>query len=571
MTRPHNATGQERPQRACDLCSVQQKAPDLRALTGCIFCGVSQSPNLPIQEIGVSGATYKGSRQQARRLVGWITAGYRPIAFIPLLLAATHWAAGEQTMIAVAAVLPAAAVLLSLFPERRFTSQSVFAAPFPIEAAEAWLQGQFSVEGRELRQIAVMAIKFDSLDLLEERLGFPMDDTIVEEFSNRLGKILRQGDLIARGKKSDILVCLGGMQAPESENLLHLSRRIQTCLDEPITKGAVRVYCSVTVGIARASQIENLTPSALIRAADCANRSAIQDGPGVVRIYKTGYGKVPSNDNVLLGEVAAALENGQIIAWYQPQVSTHTGEITGFEALARWEHPTRGLISPASFLGLIDRLGLSQRLSEVVLTHALSTLRTCDRAGFGIPSVSVNYCSDELRNPRLAEFLRWELDRFELTADRLTIEVLENVIAESQDDIISQNLRAISEMGCHIDLDDFGTSYTSIMNIRKFSVSRLKIDRQLISRVDSDAEQRKLVSALLAMAEQLDIETLAEGVETPAEHSMLAQLGCDHIQGFNLARPMPRGDSLTWIADYRSGFPTQAQVGKKPAGNNEVT
>lgn len=517
------------------------------------------------------GAKLKGFRNQARKLVAWITAGYRPIAFIPLLLAGTNWAAGEQTMIAVAAVLPAAAVLLSLFPERRFNAQSGLGAPFPLETAEAWLQGQFLAEGRELKQIAVMAIKFDCLDLLEERLGFPMDDTIIEEFSNRLGKILRQGDLIARGKKSDILVCLAGMRAPESENLLHLSRRIQTCLDEPIKKGAVRVYCSVTVGIARASQIETLTPSSLIRAADCANRSAIEDGPGVVRIYKTGYGKAPSNDNALLGEVAAALENGQIIAWYQPQVSTHTGEITGFEALARWEHPTRGLISPASFLGLIDRLGLSQRLSQVVLTHALSTLRTWDRAGFGIPSVSVNYCSDELRNPRLAEFLRWELDRFELSADRLTIEVLENVIAESEDDIISRNLKAISEMGCHIDLDDFGTSYTSIMNIRKFSVSRLKIDRQLISRVDSDSEQRKLVSALLAMSEQLDIETLAEGVETPAEHSMLAQLGCDHIQGFNLARPMPRGDSLAWIADYRSGFASQAQVGKNPAGNPEVT
>jgi len=219
---------------------------------------------------------------------------------------------------------------------------------------------------------------------------------------------------------------------------------------------------------------------------------------------------------------------------------------------------------------LIDQLGLSQRLSEVVLTHALSTLRTWDRAALAIPSVSVNYSSDELRNPRLPEFLRWELDRFDLTSDRLTIEVLENVIAESQDNIISRNLRAISNMGCRIDLDDFGTSYTSILNIRKFSVSRLKIDRQLVSRIDADKEQRKLVSALIAMSEQLDIETLAEGVETPEEHSMLSQLGCDHIQGFNLARPMPRGDSLTWIPDYRQDLPQETPVGIKSTKNSDA-
>lgn len=516
------------------------------------------------------GSNPRWTKLEIQKAVAWITAGYRPIAFIPLLLAATHWAAGEQTMIAVAAVLPAAAVLLSLFPERHFQPHAGQTAPYPLEAAEAWLASRISDPDADLAQTAVMAIKVDGLDLLEERLGFSMDDTIMEEFSNRLTKTLRQGDLVTRGNKSDFLVCLSGVRAPESENLLHLSRRIQSCLDEPIHKGNVRVYCTITIGIARANQIEDLMPSSLIRAADHANGTARKDGPGGVRVYKTDYGKAPSNDNVLLHEVAAALENGQIIAWYQPQVSTHTGGITGFEALARWEHPTRGLISPASFLNLIDRLGLSQRLSEVVLTHALSTLRTWDRAGFGIPSISVNYSNDELRNPRLPEFLRWELDRFELTPDRLTIEVLENVIADSQDNMIEQNLKAISEMGCRIDLDDFGTSYTSILNIRKFSVSRLKIDRQLISRVDADKEQRRLVTALLAMAGELGIETLAEGVETPAEHSMLAQLGCDHIQGFNLARPMPRGDSLTWIPDYRLSCPVEAQLGKKPTDDNRV-
>ncbi len=502
----------------------------------------------------------KASQFKARKFLLWAMSGYRPIALIPFLLVATYWMAGEQTMTMVAAVLPASAIILSLVADRRQRGGSGGSAINSVEMAEIWLEKHLLQDEPLRYQTAVMSVAIDNLDELEDRLGIQMDEAIMADFATRLRQFVRRGDLVTRGMKSDFLICLPGMRAPESENLLHLSRRIQSCLDEPFHNGAVRVYCTVTIGIARAVQFDTLSAIGLIRAAEATNRNARRDGPGAIRIYKSAYGKAPHSDNDLAGQVASALENGQIIAWYQPQVSTHTGEITGFEALARWEHPTRGLISPATFLGLIDRLGLSQRLAEVVLTHALSTLRTWDRAGLAIPAVSVNYSADELRNPRLPEFLRWELDRYELKSNRLTIEVLESVIAQSKDDIIARNLRAIAEMGCRIDLDDFGTGSTSILNIRTFSVSRLKIDRRLISRIDADKNQRILVSALLAMSEQLGIDTLAEGVETPEEHAMLAQLGCDHIQGFNLARPMPRGDSLTWIPDYRMDLLDRAKI-----------
>ncbi|NNL17833.1 MAG: EAL domain-containing protein, partial [Boseongicola sp.] len=371
--------------------------------------------------------------------MNWITHGYRPIAFIPYFLAATYWLAGGQTMTLVATIFPAAAVLLSLFTDRNAPPEHAPTGLRSLQSIDAWFQDHLQSGGATLAQTAVASLKIDNLENLEERLGIPMDDAILDEFANRVINTVRNGDVVVRGKKSDLLIFLTRVRAPESENLLHLSRRIQSCLDEPFHSGAARVYCTATIGIARANHVPDRSTSALIHAADVANRAAAKDGPGAVRIYKSSYGRTPNSDNALMGQVAAALENGQIIAWYQPQVSTHTGEISGFEALARWEHPTHGLISPASFLSMIDRLGLSQRLSEVILTHALSTLRAWDRAGLNIPSVSVNYSSDELSNPRLPEFLRWELDRFELAPDRLTVEVLENVIAESQEDIISRN------------------------------------------------------------------------------------------------------------------------------------
>ncbi|MXQ06266.1 EAL domain-containing protein [Alphaproteobacteria bacterium GH1-50] len=295
-----------------------------------------------------------------------------------------------------------------------------------------------------------------------------------------------------------------------------------------------------------------MSASALLEAAEHAHECALSKGLGATcDLLDTRLGG-ESGDAELLSEVTHALENGQITAWYQPQLCTDSGEISGFEALARWEHPKRGVVSPGSFLPIIERAGLSHRLAQVILTHALSAVRAWDRAGLKIPSVGVNFSSRELRNPHLAEQLRWELDRFELSPDRLTVEVLESVISESHDDVISTNLRAISAMGCRIDLDDFGTGATSILNIRRFGVSRIKIDRRLVMGLDKDKDQRDMISALLAMAERLAVDTLGEGVESKEEHLLLSQLGCGHVQGFSIARPMPLGDTLTWAADQES-------------------
>jgi len=454
-------------------------------------------------------------------------------------------------MIALAAIVPAAAIVFSHMLDRRFSERNIVDGATGlglVKNAEHWLEERLLKPTSPTLNIALMAISIDDLSSLEDRVGVPMHETILSELAERLGGLIRQDDMIGRGSDTDFLICLSDIRPPESENLLHLARRLQATLDAPFNHGSIRVYCTISIGIVRARQLKAPRPLEMIRAAERANLSARQAGPGGIRVFQSDYGQLPRSDHNLGNQISQALENGEIVAWYQPQVSTDTGAISGFEALARWEHPERGLISPATFLSFIERSGLSQRLAEVILTHALSALRTWDKANLGVPTVAVNFSSEELKNPRLSEYLNWEFDRHGIAPGRLGIEVLENVIAESHDDIVAKNLRALADLGCRIDLDDFGTGYTSILNIRKFSVSRIKIDRRLVSRIDSDHDQRDLVAALLAMSERLNVETLGEGVETPAEHTMLAQLGCDHIQGFCVARPMPLGDTLTWIA-----------------------
>jgi diguanylate cyclase len=163
----------------------------------------------------------------------------------------------------------------------------------------------------------------------------------------------------------------------------------------------------------------------------------------------------------------------------------------------------------------------------------------------------------ELRDPQLPDRLRWTLDRFHLAPGRLTVEVLESVVAGDGDEIIASNISRIAAMGCGVDLDDFGTGNASITAIRRFAVNRLKIDRSFVREVEQNRDQQKLVTAILSLAERLGLATLAEGVETPACHALLAQLGCGHVQGYVIAKPMP---ATIFILAARPSRPQQQAI-----------
>ncbi|MEY8842668.1 EAL domain-containing protein, partial [Cribrihabitans sp. XS_ASV171] len=287
------------------------------------------------------------------------------------------------------------------------------------------------------------------------------------------------------------------------------------------------------------------------------------NGPSAIRSFSTDMRQNVRSRSRRKEEVIAALENGQIVPFYQPQISTDTGKVTGFEALARWHHPTRGALTPEVFLPSIEEAGLTTKLGQVMLYNALTALKAWDRAGVEVPRIGVNFASDELRDPGLVERIEWELDRFELTPDRLSVEVLETVFSNSPDDVITRNITGLGALGCRIDLDDFGTGHASIASIRRFDISRIKIDRSFVMKADRDPEQQRMITAILTMAERLGLETLAEGVETVGEHALLAQLGCDHVQGFGIGRPMPFEQTLDWIAAHTAKLQEAPRIGRQ--------
>ena len=476
----------------------------------------------------------------------------RLVAILPMTLLCAYWIFGEPALIVTALLLPAVSVFLrgsrsedDTLPHIPSTSRL-----FTRDELATWLNFAMRDRSKHSGQFAVLTLAVDDIGALEARFGRGARTAIGREVARRLQGVLRQEDAVSMLEDNVIAFGLRNIRPPETENLLRLARRVQSICDEPFSQESARIYCTISIGIAGEVHVADPKPHLLIEASERACDFAKSSGAGSVRIYTEGIVSEKEEERQRTRALSDALETGEIFAWFQPQMSSDGRNVIGVEALARWDRPDFGMVQPGAFLPDIQRSGLAQRLTEVILKQALTALNAWDAAGYDVPSVSVNFSGEDLRNPRLADYIMWELDRFGLEPHRLVIEVLESVIADRHEEAITSTLSKLSRAGCRVELDDFGTGFTSIVNIRRFNVSRIKIDRCLVSRLDKDAEQRRMVSALLSFSKKLGIEALAEGVETESEREALRRLGCSHIQGYVCAKPMPLGETLIWLEDF---------------------
>ncbi|RMH41812.1 MAG: bifunctional diguanylate cyclase/phosphodiesterase [Alphaproteobacteria bacterium] len=407
---------------------------------------------------------------------------------------------------------------------------------------------------------ACLAVGIDDFERRQTEWGEVGTDTILAEVARRLKAAFRDADTIGTLGGGRLAVALAPARRMSIDSLVEMANRVQRAVAEPVTLDANTVHLTASVGICPQRRVAAPTGDTLLRAATAALTEARRQGPASVRVYDARSTPAPTPDtDSLAGEVAEALESGAIRPWFQPQLCTDTGVVSGFEALARWVHPARGTLLPHEFLPAVEAAGHMQRLSEVILNQALVALRGWRKAGFPIPAVAVNLSTPELRDPQRVEKIAWEVDRLDLEPSDLVVEILETVFADN-DDMVTRNIRGLAKRGFSIDLDDFGTGHASIANIRRFQVKRIKIDRSFVTRVDQDPEQRRMITAILSLAERLGLDTVAEGVESIGEHALLAQLGCGHVQGFGIARPMPFEDTLPWLERHRRRLETAPRI-----------
>ena len=250
-------------------------------------------------------------------------------------------------------------------------------------------------------------------------------------------------------------------------------------------------------------------------------------------------------------DLNSAFDNREIRPHFQPQVSLSDGRITGMEALARWHHPSQGMVPPLAFLSSVAQAQLWHKLTDTILHDSLSAMRDLEDAGIFVPQVGVNFAQSDLEHPQLVTRILWALDQFDLQPNRLSVEVLENVVVQDAQSPVRHAVNSLAKLGCHIDLDDFGTAQNPFDSLRQLNIDRMKIDRSFVFNIDKDPKKQDMLAAVVLMAQRLNLDTLAEGIETDAGRRVVQKLGCGHAQGYGIGRPMPLDQLQNWALQYQ--------------------
>ncbi|GIT89989.1 diguanylate cyclase [Jannaschia pagri] len=406
---------------------------------------------------------------------------------------------------------------------------------------------------RRDRTTAVLQVRVDDLHVADGEWGTEISEKVMDRIIQRIAATIRGQDGVIRSGDGCLTIVLAPTRRADLPVVMNIVDRVQAAVAEPISLEGRSVRVRSCVGICSEAMAPARTGAALLAATDCALRVAMRQGDDAVRAFNPDLRTQVETDHKLSTQVDEALDRGDILPWFQPQIDSVTGRIVGFEALARWDHPEFGLLGPDQFLPSVHSAGRMSDLGEIMLRGSLEAISGWDKLGLDVPTVGVNLSLEELSDPRLADRLIWQVDRYDLAPKRVAIEILENVTLRENDEIIVHNINQLRDAGFHLDLDDFGTGAASISHIARFGVHRIKLDRSFVHHIDKDDTQRRIVRAILSLADNLSIATLAEGVETQSERDTLTKMGCPHLQGFGIARPMPLADATTWALAKRRG------------------
>ncbi|WP_420004917.1 putative bifunctional diguanylate cyclase/phosphodiesterase [Arenibacterium sp. LLYu02] len=394
------------------------------------------------------------------------------------------------------------------------------------------------------RRAAVLHVDLDRFKQINDLLGHAAGDEILRHAARAMQACIGPKDITARvgGDEFVIVLC----RACEPAALETLCQQIIEAVSQPIEVSGEWVNVGASIGIAYVDGSE-ADPERILSNADIALYVAKGQGRGRASFYNDATRVQFEGNMVMLKELRGAMENGEITAYFQPQVDGHSGAVIGFEALARWLHPERGMLDPGVFISLAFEHGLGDQLTETIVSDAIAAILDWRARGLPAPSVSVNFAAKQLRDGGLVEFLDDALFAAALEPKDLAIEVLESVLFGDGVDPAFNTIARLQERGYKIELDDFGTGHASISNLRRFKVDGVKIDRDFVAGVDQDPEQEMILRTLIDLCRNLGIECLAEGVETEAEMERLLRLGCSRFQGFGIGRPMSRDAVTAWL------------------------
>jgi diguanylate cyclase (GGDEF)-like protein len=416
------------------------------------------------------------------------------------------------------------------------------------------LQQAIAHADRDTRAFALLVCDLDRFKLINDSLGHRAGDELLQEVARRLTTVVRAADTVARfGGDEFVLI---GTSIGDAEDAGDLASRVMDVLQEPVRIAGIDIHTSPSIGIAMYPD-DGTSMQALLAHADAAMYSAKQQGRGNFCRYAPGMDAGTEDRVQLESELHNALSLNQFELHYQPKVDTRTGEVRSAEALIRWVHPTRGIVSPADFIPLAEECGLIGAIGGWVIREACRQTRAWQLDGVPTLRVSVNLSASQFRDSGLVDSIRRALDDAGLQARYLEVELTESAVMSDPEKSIAV-LEQLSAMGVLVSVDDFGTGYSSMSYLRRFPIDKLKIDRVFINEIVSRPEDASIVRAIVSLAHSLRLKVVAEGVETPAQLDFLKTAGCDEYQGYHFSRPLPATDFERLIrASHADGVLTE--------------
>jgi len=396
---------------------------------------------------------------------------------------------------------------------------------------------------REHHHAAVLFMDLDRFKTINDSLGHMMGDMLLQNVARRLQQTLREGDTVSRLGGDEFVVVLPSLEHPKAAEKVAL--KLVEALAPPFDLGGQELRVSASIGISLFPE-DGMDTETLLRNADSAMYHAKEMGRNNYQFFLEAMNVAAAERLRLENDLHRALERNEFELHYQPRISVASGRTCGIEALIRWRHPERGLVSPGQFIPVAEDTGLIVPIGEWVIEEACRQGASWCSAGLPQLPVAVNLSPRQFRQSSLMEAVARALRRHGWPSHLLELEITEGVLMQHTEDTL-RTLEALNRLGVSLAIDDFGTGYSSLSYLKRFPVHYLKIDQSFVRDVTVDPEDAAIVGAIIGLAHSLGMTVVAEGVETAGQFDFIREAGCDEAQGFHFSRPMPAGELAAWL------------------------
>ncbi len=396
------------------------------------------------------------------------------------------------------------------------------------------------------RKIALLFIDLDHFKHINDSYGHGLGDKVLLAVANRLNECLSKQDTLAR-LGGDEFVALTALQHSTSDASI-LAYRLINSLREPFEINGIKLVINTSIGISVYPK-DSENAEHLLSHADAAMYKAKFSGRNNFKFYSPDLTEQAEKRIQMEHDISEALKNHEFTVYFQPQMDSRKQCVIGAEALVRWTHPEKGFISPADFIPIAELTGQVNLIDQWVFRHTAAFISEARENDINLPRISVNFSGRDFELQPLSNTIPDMLRATGCSADRMEIEITETQLMENPETTINE-LTRLKQLGLSIAIDDFGTGYSSLSHLKQMPISKLKIDQAFVQDVCEDKNDRAIVNAIIALGQSLDIELIAEGVETLEQQNFLSEQGCHQVQGYLHSRPLPRDEFIDFIRQH---------------------